>query len=102
MGADATDYFLRATRHMTDDLVVGVNLDYSQRGMSLPQHEKKREAAVDVTWWLTGKTQLTVGYTYQHIQNPGQITSINPFQETFASGVLSENSFFWTNLAWEF
>jgi hypothetical protein len=102
MGTDATDYFLRATRHMTDDLVVGVNLDYSQRGMSLPQHEKKREAAVDVTWWLTGKMQLTVGYTYQHIQNPGQITSINPFQETFASGVLSENSFFWTNLAWEF
>ena len=102
MGTDATDYFLRATRHMTDDLVVGVNLDYSQRGMSLPQHEKKREAAVDVTWWLTGKMQLTVGYTYQHIQNPGQITRINPFQETFASGVLSENSFFWTNLAWEF
>jgi hypothetical protein len=102
MGTDATDYFLRATRHMTDDLVVGVNLDYSQRGMSLPQHEKKREAAVDATWWVTGKMQLTMGYTYQHIQNPGQITSINPFQETFASGVLSENSFFWTNLAWEF
>jgi len=102
MGADATDYFLRATRHMTDDLVVGINLDYSQRGMSLPQHEKKREAAADVTWWLTNKMHLTVGYTYQHIQNPGQITDLNPFVETFAAGVLSENSFFWTNLAWEF
>lgn len=102
MGTDATDYFLRVTRHMSDDVVVGINLDYSQRGMSLPQHEKKREVAADVNWWLTSQVQLTVGYTYQHIQNPGQITDLNPFVETFASGVLSENSFFWTNLSWQF
>lgn len=102
MGTDATDYFMRVTRHMTDDVVLGVNLDYSQRGMSLPQHEKKREVTADVNWWLTSQVQLTVGYTYQHIQNPGQITDINPFVETFAAGVLSENSFFWTNLAWQF
>jgi hypothetical protein len=102
MGTDATDYFLRTTRHMSDDVVVGINLDYSQRGMSLPQPEKKREVAADITWWITKKVQLTVGYTYQHIQNPGQITDLNPFVETFAAGVVSENSFLWTNLVWEF
>lgn len=102
MGTDATDYFLRTTRHMSDNVIVGLNFDYSQRGMSLPQHEKKREVAADVNWWVTSQVQLTVGYTYQHIQNPGQITDLNPFVETFAAGVLSENSFFWTNLAWQF
>lgn len=102
VGTDGTDYFLRTTRHMTDDLQLGVNLDLSERGRGLPQHEKKREVTADATWWLTKQAQLTVGYTYQHIKNPGQITDINPFEETFAAGVVSENSFFWTSLAWQF
>jgi hypothetical protein len=102
MGTDATDYFLRTTRHLRDDLQVGANLEYSERGKGNPAFEKKREAALDLTWWISKQFQLTVAYTYQRIENPGQITRINPFQETFQSGLLSNNNFVWTNLAFEF
>ena len=57
---------------------------------------------MDLTWYLSSHMQFTFAYTYQRIQNPGQITSINPFVETFASGVTSTNHFLWTNLSVEF
>src|SRR6185436_8152111 len=88
IGTDGIDYFLRSTRHFRDDLQLGVNLEHSLRGRSNPVSEKKQEVGVDVTWWLAKHFQLTVAYTYQHIENPGQITQINPFRETFAAGVV--------------
>ena len=102
IGSNGIDYFLRTTRHMKDDLQLGLNLDYSERGKGNPAYEKKREAAVDLTWWISKQFQLTMAYTYQHIENPGQITRINPFQETFQSGLVSNNNFIWTNFAFEF
>jgi len=55
-----------------------------------------------VTWWKSSQTQFSLGYTYQQIKNPGQITSINPFVETFAGGVTSNNHFLWTMLTTQF
>jgi len=102
IGTDGLDYFLRATRHLHDDVQLGINWDHSLRGRNNPVSEKKQEAGVDVTWWLTRQFQLTVAYTYQHIENPGQITSINPYQQTFQPGLVSNNNYFWTNFAFEF
>jgi hypothetical protein len=102
MGTDATDLYFRTTRYMTDDLQVGINLDFSERAKGLPVHEKKGEGGIDVTWWKSSQTQFSLGYTYQNIKNPGQITSINPFVETFAGGVTSNNHFLWTSLAVQF
>ncbi len=102
MGTDGIDLFVRTTRHLTDDLKLGANFDMSERARSLPVHEKKIEVASDLTWWLSSQVQLTVAYTYQRIQNPGQITGINPFVETFANGITSTNHLLWTNLAVEF
>ncbi len=99
MGTDGIDLFIRTTRHLTEDLQLGVNLDLSERARGLPVHEKKRESTVDLTWWLSSRTQFTVTYTHQRIQDPGQITSINPFTATFANGVVSNNHLLWTNLA---
>ncbi len=58
--------------------------------------------AIDLTCWLSNPMQLTVGYTFQRIKNPGQITSINPFVETFVTDVTSNNHFLWTNVAVQF
>ncbi len=102
VGTDGIDYFLRATRHMAEEWQLGVNLDYSERGKSNPVYEKKREAAVDLTWKWSQHYSITFAYTYQRIQNPGQITDLNPFVETFANGVVSNNNFFWTNFVFEF
>lgn len=102
MGTDGIDFFVRTTRYLTDALQIGVNLDLQERGRGFPVHERKRETAFDLTWWLSARTQWTVGYTYQRIKNPGQITGITPFVETFAAGVTATNHLLWTSLVLEF
>lgn len=102
MGTEGTDIFLRTTRYLTEELQLGVNLDLSERARGLPVHEKKREWGMDLTWWISSRAQLTVGYTYQRISNPGQISRINPFVETFSNGVVSSNHLLSTNMAVQF
>ncbi len=102
MGTDAIDFFVRSTRYLTDDLHLGTHLDWEERDRGRSGHETKREVGADLTWWLSSQIQLTFGYTYQRVKNPGQITSINPFVETFAAGVTSNNHFLWTSVSYEF
>jgi hypothetical protein len=102
MGTDGLDFFMRTTERLTDKLTVGANLNYQERARSLPVFEKKREASVDMTLFINDRTQFTLSYVYQRIENPGQITSIVPFAETFASGVTAYNNFVWTTLSIEF
>ena len=102
MGTDATDLFLRTTSYLSDNLQLGANLNLQERDRGQPVHERKREVAFDLTRWLSSQTQITVGYTYQRISNPGQVTSITPFVETFAGGVTSTNHFLWTSLVVQF
>lgn len=102
MGTDGIDFFVRTTRYLTETLQLGVNFNLQERARGLPIHERKRETAVDVTWWLSTGAQLAVGYTFQRIKNPGQITGINPFVETFPGGVTSRNHLLWTSLMVEF
>jgi hypothetical protein len=102
MGTDAIDLFVRSTRYLSDSLQLGANFELSERARGQPAHEKKREAGVDLTWYLSSHTQVTFAYNYQRIENPGLITSINPFVETFPAGVTSINHLLWTKLAIEF
>ena len=102
MGTDGLDFFIRTTERLTDKLTVGANLNYQERARGLPVHEKKREASMDMTLLINDWTQFTVSYVFQRIENPGQITSIVPFAETFASGVTAYNNFLWTTLAIQF
>jgi hypothetical protein len=91
MGTDGIDFFIRSTRFLTDNLQFGTNLNYQERDRGKPVFEHKREIAADLTWWLSRQMQITGGYTYQHIKNPGQIVSTTPFVEVFASGVTAIN-----------
>ena len=102
MGTDAIDLFIRSTRYLTERLQVGHNLNYQERQRGLPVHERKYEAAVDVTWWFSRQTQFGFGYTYQRIYNPGQISSDVPFVETFTPGVTANNHLVWTSLMTQF
>jgi Capsule assembly protein Wzi len=102
MGTDAIDFFIRSTRYLTDDLQLGTNVNYQERARGQPVHERKREAAVDLTWWFSRQTQIIFGYTYQRIKNPGQISADTPFTETFASGVTATNHLLMTSLMMTF
>jgi hypothetical protein len=102
MGTDAIDLFIRTTRFLTEKLQLGHNLNYQERDRGQPVHERKYEAALDLTWWLSRQTQLGFGYTYQRIYNPGQISAVTPFVETFAPNVTASNHLVWTMLTMEF
>ncbi|GMV50545.1 MAG: hypothetical protein NBKEAIPA_03081 [Nitrospirae bacterium] len=102
MGTDGIDFFVRSTRYLTDVLQLGANFNIQERDRGQPIHERKREAALDLTWWYSSRTQFTVGYTFQRLKNPGQISAITPFAETFAAGVETSNHLFWTSLAVQF
>jgi len=102
MGTDGIDFFIRTTRYLTEKVQLGTNFNLQERDRGQPVHERKQEAAFDLTWWVSSKMQFTVGYTYQRLKNPGQITSINPFIETFAPGITANNNFLWTSLVVEF
>jgi capsule assembly protein Wzi len=102
MGTDGIDLFMRSTRYMTEDVQVGSNFDYQERQRGLAVHERKYEASTDMTWWFSKRTQFSFGYTYQRIYNPGQISSVVPFVETFAPNVTANNHLFWTNLTISF
>jgi len=102
MGTDAIDFFIRSTRYLTDELQLGHNFDYQERARGLPVHERKYEAAVDLTWWFSRQTQINFAYTFQRLYNPGQISSLVPFVETFASGVTANNHLFSTSVVMKF
>ena len=102
MGTDATDFFVRTTRYLTETVQLGANFNIQERDRGQPVHEKKREAAIDLTWWYTRNVQFMGGYTFQRLTNPGQVTDITPFVETFASGVTAKNHLVWTSVAVQF
>jgi hypothetical protein len=102
MGTDGIDFFVRSTRYLTDTLQLGANFNIQERERGQPVHEKKREAAIDLTWWYSKDIQVMGGYTFQRLTNPGQVSAITPFAETFAAGVTAHNHLFWTSLAVQF
>ena len=102
MGTDGIDFFVRSTRYMTEHIQIGTNFDYQERQRGLPVHERKYEGSTDVTWWFSKRSQFTFGYTYQRIYNPGQISSMVPFVETFAPNVTANNHLLWTSLTVDF
>ena len=102
VGTDGIVFTGRTTRKFGEQFIVGLHSEYSDRQRTLPVHEKKREAGIDLTYLFSDKIQFTVNYTYQNIKNPGQITAITPFTETFAPNTTANNNFVWTTLAIEF
>jgi hypothetical protein len=102
MGTDGVDFFIRTTRYLTETLQLGANFNLQERDRGQPIHEKKREAAIDLTWWYSPSLQFMGGYTYQRLTNPGQVTAINPFDETFSGGVTAKNHLLWTAVMLQF
>ncbi len=102
MGTDGIDFFVRTTRYLTETLQLGANFNIQERDRGQPIHEKKREAAVDLTYWYSKDVQFMAGYVFQRLKNPGQVSAITPFVETFAAGVEAQNHLFWTSVAVQF
>ncbi len=102
MGTDAIDWYVRSTRFVTESIQLGLAFNVQERDRGQPVHERKQEIALDGTWWLSSRALVNIGYTYQQIRNPGQVTQINPFSETFAPNLTAKNHLLGTSFTVDF
>jgi hypothetical protein len=102
MGTDGIDFFVRSTRFLTEHVQLGSNLNYQERNRGLPVHERRYEAAADLTWWYSPTVQIGLNYVHQRIYSPGTITTLTPYGESFPANVVSTNHFVWTSLTMSF
>jgi hypothetical protein len=91
MGTDGIDWYVRSTRYVTDAVQLGLTFNVQERDRGQPVHERKQEVGLDAAWWLSDRAWVNLGYTYQKIRNPGQVTQINPFVETFVANLTTKN-----------
>lgn len=102
MGTDGIDWYVRSTRYIGDEIQLGLTFNVQERDRGQPVHERKQEIGFDVNWWISRRAQLNAGYTYQKIRNPGQVTQINPFVESFAPNLTAKNHLLSTSITVDF
>jgi Capsule assembly protein Wzi len=102
MGTDAIDIYIRTSRYLTEKFQVAYSFNHQERGRGLPVQERKQESSIDLTYWVSVRMQVSLGYTRQSLKNPGQISDITSYTEQFASGVTATNHLLWTSVAMEF
>lgn len=70
IGPDAMDAFVRVTHHFRDDLCVGVDYDYLERGLTLSRHEETTNGfGVDATYEINNRWTVTARYAFETITN---------------------------------
>lgn len=70
MFGDAEDLFVRVTRYITKDLLVGVDYDFMKRGITLsPVQETVNEWGADLSYDLTDHLSVGARYGFQHVDN---------------------------------
>lgn len=92
MDGDAEDLFVRVTRYLRNDLVVGLDYDFMQRGKSLnPVQEKVNQVGGDITFDVTRSLSVMGRYTFESVEN-----------YNLKSGVDRHNHLFMTALKYTF
>ncbi len=70
MGPDAQDFFVRATHYLRNNLSVGLDYEYMERGLTVGQTEERSHGfGADVAWDLNQHWSLTLRYGFETISN---------------------------------
>ena len=70
MGPDARDVFGRVTHYLRDDLLLGVDFDYRERGRNLgPVIEHNYQIGADVSFDFFENTNVKVRYGFEQVKN---------------------------------
>ncbi len=70
MGGDAMDFYVRATRYLLDNLVLGVDYEYMERGKTLsPVEETSNELGLDLTIDLWESLCIMARYGFESVEN---------------------------------
>ena len=92
MGPDARDAYARVTRYMRNDLLVGLDFDWIQRGRNLgPITESSYQVGADASYDITSAFTLKVRYGFEQVEN-----------YNLKSGVDQGNHLLMTEFKWRF
>jgi len=70
MAGDAMDAFARVTRYLRNDLQVGVDYDYMERGITLSEtQEKVNQVGVDATYYIWSNLSVMLRYGFETVDN---------------------------------
>jgi len=70
MFGDAEDLFVRITRYLNKDLLVGLDYDYMKRGITLsPVQESINQWGVDITYDINAHFSVTARYGFEIVDN---------------------------------
>ncbi len=68
-GGDAIDYFAELSCYLPEGVTLALQLEFLQRGQSLPVQEKHMAPALRLAWPLAGHTVLHASYALDRVQN---------------------------------
>jgi hypothetical protein len=69
MGSDAEDIFVRSTSFVANDLRVGIDFDFENRGKSNPFQEEHYQYGVDLSYNISTMTEVTGRYGFEKVKN---------------------------------
>jgi len=70
MGPDARDGFARVSRYLRDNLKVGVDIEYTERGRNLaPAVEAVYQTGADVTYDINAALSAMLRYGFAEVRN---------------------------------
>lgn len=69
VGSDAEDIFIRTTIYLTDDLIVGIDLDKQTKGISRTIQEEHRQFGIDLTYDVSDTFEIKAIYSIDRASN---------------------------------
>ena len=70
MEGDSEDYFVRAAYYLRNDLKLGFDFDYMERGITLsPVQEENYQTGVDVSYDMTDFVTIRARFAYEEVKN---------------------------------
>jgi hypothetical protein len=88
MEGDSEDYFVRAAYYLRNDVKLGLDFDYMERGITLsPAREENYQMGVDVTYELTDFVTIRARYAYEEVKNFNLIQSDNRANQLLMTGL---------------
>lgn len=92
MGPDARDAYARVTRYLRNDLLLGLDFDWMQRGRNLgPVTEYSYQVGADASYDITSSITVKLRYGFEQVEN-----------YNLKAGVDRGNNLILTELKWRF
>ena len=89
MGGDAVDVFVRTTRYIRNDLVLGLDYDHMTRGITLNEitNEHVNQFGADLTYEVRDDLSITARYGFETVDNWNLVRGENRQNHLLMTGI---------------